>query len=341
MNENRVAVAAQLLEQALDQMRALKIATTPQNVTVWYHHFDGSVPQLSKELDKLLARQVGFTEELCEQLYTCYFIDSDRRQLDLLREAIGVLIEQLSNNVVQEFTEELGIYDEVLAQCGEQLDEIPNADDLKLLVSLLSDASDRARQSACTSKQTIDKIQSELAELRTAFGELEKHAMEDPLTGVANRRAFDQLFREHLFESQHSEIPCCLLLVDIDQFKKFNDTHGHLVGDKVLRFVALMLKKMIKGRDVLARYGGEEFAIILPETDYEGGMSLARSIVASISTTRLIVGENQKTLDPVTVSVGVSDSQATDVAESLFRRTDKALYDAKHGGRNQVVGVSS
>ncbi|MEC8429289.1 MAG: GGDEF domain-containing protein, partial [Pseudomonadota bacterium] len=120
--------------------------------------------------------------------------------------------------------------------------------------------------------------------------------------------------------------------------KKFNDTYGHLVGDKVLRFVALMLTKMIKGRDKLARYGGEEFAIVLPETDFAGGMSLASSIVSSIAKTRLIVGEKQDTLDPVTVSVGVACCREDDLPETLFERADQALYQAKQSGRNKAVG---
>lgn len=338
MEDPRLAKAVQVVEKALEQMRALQITPTPENLTVWYHFIDGGMPQLTKDLNKLLARQVSFTAELCEQLYDTYFVDSDRRQLDLLRDAVGSIIEQLSNAVINEFSEELDTYDEVLASCVEKLDDIPNAEDLKMLASLLSRASSSARQSACSAQQTIERMKRELDELKTAFMELERHALQDSLTGAGNRRAFDQLFREHLSRSQKAEDFCCLLLVDIDEFKKFNDTYGHLVGDKVLRFVALMLTKMIKGRDKLARYGGEEFAIVLPETDFAGGMSLANSIVTSIAKTRLIVGDKQDTLDPVTVSVGVACSRSDDLPETLFERADKALYLAKQSGRNKAVG---
>lgn len=338
MDDPRLVQAVQIVEKALEQMRALKIAPTPENLTVWYHFVEGGMPQLNKELNKLLARHVGFSVELCEQLYDTYFVDSDRRQLDLLREAVGALIEQLSNRVINNFADELDAYDEVLASCVDKLSDIPNVEDLNMLVSLLSRASIRARESASSSQQTIDRLKRELDELKTAFLELERHALQDSLTGAGNRRAFDHLFREQLVQSQQTEEPCCLLLVDIDEFKKFNDTYGHLVGDKVLRFVALMLTKMIKGRDKLARYGGEEFAIVLPETDFSGGMSLANSIVTSIAKTRLIVGEKQDSLDPVTVSVGVACCRADDLPETLFERADKALYEAKKSGRNRAVG---
>lgn len=338
MEDPRLTQAVQIVEKALEQMRALKIMPTPENITVWYHFIEGSMPQLTKELNKLLARQVDFTVELCEQLHDTYFVDSDRRQLDLLRDAVGKLIEQLSNTVINEFTDELDAYDSVLESCVEKLDGIPNAEDLKMLASLLSRASTHARESTSSAKQTIERMKRELEELKTAFMELERHALQDSLTGAGNRRAFDQLFREQLSHSQKVGESCCLLLVDIDEFKKFNDTYGHLVGDKVLRFVALMLTKMIKGRDKLARYGGEEFAIVLPETDFAGGMSLASSIVSSIAKTRLIVGEKQDTLDPVTVSVGVACCREDDLPETLFERADQALYKAKQSGRNKAVG---
>ena len=134
--------------------------------------------------------------------------------------------------------------------------------------------------------------------------------------------------------------PSLLLLIDIDDFKRFNDEFGHLVGDEVLRFVAKKIKETVKGRDFLARFGGEEFAVILPQTSLAGAASVAENIRSFFETMPLRTSATAKEIGVITVSIGVARFRPEESSEELIRRTDKALYAAKSAGRNHVVTVS-
>lgn len=127
-----------------------------------------------------------------------------------------------------------------------------------------------------------------------------------------------------------------MLLADIDHFKQFNDTHGHLVGDKVLRFVASTLKRCTKGKDYVARFGGEEFSIILPQTDMKGGSIVAEQIRNAVSSGDLKNNQTGESYGRITMSIGVGQYRSDDLPNCLVQRADIALYLAKERGRNRI-----
>jgi diguanylate cyclase len=133
-------------------------------------------------------------------------------------------------------------------------------------------------------------------------------------------------------------MPFSVLLIDIDHFKQFNDTHGHQIGDDVLRLMARTLKETVKGRDVAARYGGEEFAVLLPDTDLDRARLVAENIRAAIAGKELRKRSTRENLGRITVSVGVAEYKPDDDLEALIGRSDRSLYAAKNNGRNLVSG---
>lgn len=159
----------------------------------------------------------------------------------------------------------------------------------------------------------------------------EEAAFTDHLTGLANRRRFERQLEREVSRTQRYGRPFCLLLLDLDNFKQVNDTYGHEAGDEVIRRLALTLQAGTRGIDLAARIGGEEFAVILPETDFEGGLDVAERL-------RLAVREmNLPLVGQVTASFGVAEFPiCAAVGRELVSVADAALYQAKRGGRDRV-----
>ena len=177
------------------------------------------------------------------------------------------------------------------------------------------------------------------ADLQNANLELKRLAAVDGLTQIANRRSFDQLLRQEWKRMFREKQPLGLILSDIDYFKAFNDTYGHLMGDDCLRRVAQTIEHCLRRPgDSVARYGGEEFAVILPNTDLDGAGYIANAIRESVARLR-IPHASSAAAEHVTISLGVTaavPSAALDV-EGFIRKADAALYTAKEQGRNQIV----
>ncbi|MHA3103189.1 sensor domain-containing diguanylate cyclase [Acinetobacter sp. ANC 3791] len=180
------------------------------------------------------------------------------------------------------------------------------------------------------------KVQERTQELEIANNELAKLARYDALTGLHNRRAFNN-YIEYLFEQMsRTQQVYAVLLMDIDFFKKVNDTYGHEVGDHVLQRVAELLPSAIRTTDFVARFGGEEFVVLLPATVLDEAVLVAEKIRQTIAQENII--ENH----PITASIGVSVALQQDAeVNDTIRRADKCLYIAKEQGRNQVVALSS
>jgi diguanylate cyclase (GGDEF)-like protein len=179
-------------------------------------------------------------------------------------------------------------------------------------------------------------LSRELRLRHRAERELALLAATDPLTGVANRRTLDQALRHEWFRAQRSGKPLSVLMIDADHFKAFNDRHGHQAGDDALRALAKVIAASIRRpADLVARYGGEEFSVILAETDSAGARQIAEQIRQAVEQLPLVAGAQL----PVTVSIGISTwTTASEISlEQLLFAADKALYQAKDGGRNRVV----
>ncbi|MDD3517521.1 MAG: GGDEF domain-containing protein [Chromatiales bacterium] len=167
------------------------------------------------------------------------------------------------------------------------------------------------------------------------IAELEHLATTDPLTGVLNRRRFWELAQEEFSRARRYQRALSLLVLDIDHFKNINDTHGHPVGDQVIRTVAEFCIDTARSTDVVARLGGEEFAILLPETPLANAETVAERLRQMIGSSPIGVGD---LLIPLTASIGVAELDAEDADfDALVLRTDRALYEAKGAGRDRVA----
>jgi len=155
----------------------------------------------------------------------------------------------------------------------------------------------------------------------------------DSLTGLYNKRHFDEVFGKEVARAEQSQQPLSLIVLDIDHFKKINDNFGHPAGDAVLKHVAGVVKNQIRAGDVLCRVGGEEFALVLPQTPLALGTQAAELIRVAVDDTACDV---EGTIIPATLSLGVAQLGPGEVPEGLYRRADERLYAAKHGGRNRV-----
>ena len=168
--------------------------------------------------------------------------------------------------------------------------------------------------------------------LKNSFQKIEQLATTDGLTGIYNRRYFEETLEKELRRAKRFNHPVSLIILDIDYFKKFNDSYGHQTGDQVLKTVAEMTKSNARDSDIVARYGGEEFVAILPETDLDGAMVLAERLRWAVENYSFVFDGNQL---KITISIGVAYSESIDKI-TLVKNADAALYKAKESGRNKV-----
>lgn len=199
----------------------------------------------------------------------------------------------------------------------------------------------RAHSRSFLAQQQRDEAYRALRELQKELeaknSELERLSSLDGLTGIANRRIFDEFLRREWLRAARDGTAISLILIDIDHFKKFNDGYGHQGGDDCLRKVARTLAATVKRpSDLVARYGGEEFAVVMPDTDREGAAKIAEALRAGIDGMNL-THEYSTTSDHVTISLGVATMppSGTTAPEELVAKADEALYRSKENGRNQ------
>lgn len=186
-------------------------------------------------------------------------------------------------------------------------------------------------QSAVTSD-----LRRSLAHLEEETQELSSQVNSDELTTLASRRYLLEVIRQHMQESQETHMPLSIAMADLDFFKKINDQHGHVIGDRVLMEVSLRLKGAVRDGDTVGRYGGEEFVIVMPMTSLHTSLAIAERIRQHVGERPLHI--NQLNL-PLTISLGVAEYQPGDSVESLIERADQAMYIAKQAGRNRVESL--
>ena len=217
---------------------------------------------------------------------------------------------------------------------------LQKSDDIEQIRGMVADIIGETEAMDSRSKELnrrMTESTDEINALRKALDDSRRDALTDSLTGIANRKCFDQEIYAAARDSFESGLPLSLIMADLDHFKNFNDTHGHQLGDQVLQFVGRILHDSVKGKDTAARYGGEEFAIILPDTTNSGAASVADNICRVVSSKRLIRKGTDDALGGVTMSLGVTSYHKGEDIADFIDRADQALYMAKKLGRNRVI----
>lgn len=186
----------------------------------------------------------------------------------------------------------------------------------------------------------LTKQSSTTIERANVYSEILKNATMDALTGLNNRRQFEVRLKEEYSSANRQNTPLCAIMIDIDFFKKFNDTYGHAIGDTVLRTTANVIKEQLREYDIPSRYGGEEFCILLPQTNIDEAKIVAERLRTSVENKKIEIKTNKNEQIKhisVTISVGLAQLDIKDMADDLYMKADRALYEAKEQGRNRVV----
>lgn len=202
-------------------------------------------------------------------------------------------------------------------------------------------SSDRLSEKEISYLDQLSKQSSITIQRANSYAEVLQHATLDALTGLNNRRQFEVRLKQEVSTAKRQEKPLCAMMLDIDFFKNVNDTYGHVVGDCVLKNVAKVIKTELREYDIPSRYGGEEFAILLPYTKLEEAVAVGQRLRQAVEQNKVQILPENKEEPPfdvsVTVSIGVYEYSTGDTAQSLYEKADKALYEAKTHGRNQVI----
>jgi two-component system, cell cycle response regulator len=208
---------------------------------------------------------------------------------------------------------------------------------LDLISAVASRAAEKARLVA-QNRELLEQLQRANGELQEVNSALKEMSVRDGLTALYNHRHFQEAFAVEVARSQRSGRPCSVAFMDVDNFKAYNDTHGHPDGDRLLRTLAGILLAHLRCSDLAARYGGEEFVLLLPETPKAAALRIAEGVRVKVEQEHF-PGREQQPLGRVTISIGVASyPEDGGDAPAVLACADQRLYQAKHGGRNMVIG---
>jgi diguanylate cyclase len=323
------------------QMETQEIPATPKNFWIWFEYYKGQHLELVRSLDVMISNKRAFDEALTEEIYDQFFTLG--RQDNAVRETSGHVQETLTQMLDWLGDAEKGTksYGATLESFSSELAVTPeNAGLAKMLRRAVSETKSMIERNS-TLESRLQSSSQRINELNQHLEDVRREAMTDVLTGIANRKYFDERLRECTKEAMEAGDDVCLLFADIDHFKRFNDTWGHQFGDQVLKLVARTLTEGVKGRDTAARYGGEEFAIILPRTNLKDATVVAEHIRRDVASRSLVRKSTGESVGTITLSLGVSRFEPGEPLTEFVERADAALYKAKRDGRNRVVAETA
>lgn len=227
-------------------------------------------------------------------------------------------------------------YAKSLATAQTRLAGLTEAEQVRVIVSLLVAENERMRRDSTELVKKLEDARKQVEALRSSLNEAQEFVLQDPLTGVGNRRAFDDTIKRVMADCAQKKTPLSLIMCDIDHFKRVNDAFGHQVGDEIIKMFSRVIESGVREGDTVIRYGGEEFAIILPMTDQDAAKLVAERVRRAFESKKLTIRETNQKVGQLTASFGVAQFRSGDDVDTLVQRADAKLYDAKSAGRNRV-----
>src|ERR1700691_4561929 len=307
-------------EVALGQIKSLRQTAVPRNYEIWYVYATGYNSPLNKIINETLARNGKLTEADLEQIYETYL--SHIKTTDRI-DKVGARVIGEIDDVMRLIGDALGMsasYNASLTCASKKLSAAADREQVMKVVDTLVKTTHEMRDTTRALEERLTLSKTEISNLQQSLEAIRAERLTDPLTGLGNRKYFDRSIDAAIETALAAGEPLSLLMFDIDYFKSFNDSYGHLTGDQVMRLVGMSLKQTIKGQDITARYGGEEFAVVLPNTALRQALTVADHIRRAVMSKELKKKSTGEILGRVTISVGVSMLKPEDDADSLIER---------------------
>lgn len=341
MSKNSFVESTSHLKKAVPLMIKYQVPTTPTNYALWYTYVANTDPALNAQVDATITQYGTCSEVQSDTLYQNHVAEKRVQDIDSVKQSLEALVSEMSHSMsdtIRDTDSFQSVLDTTFGQLARVEDEGLSIEETVAVVRSVVRDSREISQSTRFFKNQLSEAQKEIEQLKQTLKEVNQQASHDALTGLYNRRAFNLELTSHI--SQADQQPFCLLMIDLDHFKAFNDNYGHVLGDLVLKQVAKRLADYCRDGVQAFRFGGEEFAILVPNKNLNGGRRIAETIRASID--RLVVKDRRKggKLDNITVSIGVGQYEPGESEIDFIHRTDKHLYEAKNLGRNRVMPIN-
>src|SRR3954468_11194148 len=324
-------------ESAFGQIRALRQPASPRHFEVWYNYATGYKPSLNQAINEILTRSGTLSDAQIDEVYETYIsvqrvadrIDSVGSQVKGEIEQVMAMIGAAAGNATT--------YSENLATVTQSLGAAADEPAVRAIVESLVKATKEMERNNLALEERLSASKQEINQLQENLEVVRTESLTDPLTTLANRKYFDDALVKAIAAASAKGEPLALLMTDVDHFKRFNDTYGHLTGDHVLRLVAMSVRQNVKDQHIAARYGGEEFVVVLPNTILQAAATLGEYIRTAVMTKELKKRSTGENLGRITVSIGVAALRPGETPQALIERADACLYAAKRSGRNRVI----
>ncbi len=324
------------LRKALPLMTKLGVPITPCNYAVWYEYVTDSNPMLNHRIDEILRSNDSFTDDLMSDLFNDHVVDISEQKLSKAHHQLESLMSEVGESI-HSAGDNMDEYQESLSSCSARLGNSTSSDTLLQVINTITSETREMQLRNMELQKKLTDAQQEAEILRTDLQQARVQAFKDPLTGIANRLGFDHFIQQLQNDVEYHQQPHAFLMLDIDNFKRVNDSHGHLIGDRVIMYVTNAMTNCVKGKDLVARFGGDEMGIFLPNTTADKALIVAEQIRSRLEKGHLIKAGSGEHIGQITISIGIAQLQPGASVEQLLHRADEALYKAKNAGRNQVM----
>ncbi len=325
--------ASENLRQVIPLISKHKIPVNPANYAVWYEYVSGENHTLIDEINHRLAQNLPISTEFAQHLFEKHVLMNMPERLESTNNGLKLVVDNTLGNLHK--TEADAAHS--ISELNNTKSLLNNCRDINELHNLVSDilaSTQMLTKASSALKQDLENSSLEIAKLKEELNAVKKASRTDGLTGLLNRGAFNN---ELNTVCQQTNTDIALALFDIDHFKKVNDTYGHVLGDKVLQYFSGLLQKHAGNNHLVARYGGEEMAMILMNISLKEATSITNKICVALADSRLKKKGQEEYIYQITVSAGVSMLKKEDSPSNITERADKALYQSKKNGRNQVT----